>query len=344
VCAVNRLRDWWNRNKEKAEAQDERLLSAFVTDPPRNSIIGFSFEYRNMKRYTETQVETVPTLSELSRAFEPDELVSTLVKIKEQAAARKGLLGAGVAILWGISAIVGMFVPSPQESYRVNGPWYYFIGVLAVVAILFGISMVVANFANRLPRSMLVVHGAYYAILNLHTAKVEATVRPRRIVISYIERTAKALQAIPQALSGDSRTARAEIAKLAFRKAAYVRNLKYYLLLPTPLSKNDLLHELSDVIRIVLQDGWQTLPEADPVIDRTLNTLQRIGYASLALVLAGGLITGGLWAKYTGPGTYVLSLVLGLLLLAVLGKLGITLTALQQAAEVASQLRKDGRT
>lgn len=306
--------------------------------PTYGALGGSSFEADHFERYTANQIAATPTLKLLSEQME-GRLLEAVPSLKEQYAARGASRSALIALLYIVTLLGSMLFAPNYGIFESTWLKFFTFGWIGVFYLVFVAMVLRAYWKPKWPVGLMVVVPAVYAILQADTAEFAVGRKPPRLLIRYLERVAKSLESIANFMWLSHKSARGPVAALAYKKAAYVRGLKLYVLLPTGLSKNDLLHELSELIRVTLTDGWQNLPEADPELDKTTSRMQRFGYRAGAVIAFAAVVMSGLWGHYLGAGAYFASAILTAVFLYCLSKVDIAASMVQNYLSVSTSLR-----
>lgn len=292
---------------------------------------------------TPYQVSASPTLSLLD-----DELGGDLV---ERAIVWKREYSIRVAVRWFLltmayllAGVVASLV-APKTFVLFDSSNFESWLSLVFVVVFFGLTVraIVLWRRRQVSFASLASVPLFYAIRNIEAVDLDSTQRWRRSAsraLRLLEQAARWTERVPNRPGFGRRSTREALIQAASRKAAYFRELKLYILMPTPLSKNDLLHELRTSILTLATQGWQYLPERDPVVNKTLNRLQRLWFSLLALICLGGLVTFGIWGKYVGNASNVIPYVLAVGLIYAVQRLGVALNAVSQSLDLASRFTR----
>ena len=163
--------------------------------------------------------------------------------------------------------------------------------------------------------------------------------RDRAHACGHIESAARALEAMPKAARvQNDPIAGGNLARAAARKAAALRWIKVWILRPQELTYTDTLAALAHTLRLVIDDQWYDLPEAEPVAATALGRWQRRGLMAIGALLLAGIGILVVFSAHLGSAGPVITWVAGILVVGVLAKLGISPSGLGQAAEIAANL------
>ena len=343
------MKDFLKRRKQKRAAELLRMrqyeANVLHLKMPRRLLELPSRDLYAVEGTTATQISRTPTLQRLDADL-GGKLGEHISLSKIQWVDRNvGRRCVFYVLLFFYALFTAFFGGGPGVDFgitRETWPALYMI----LFPILFLIFAYIGYRVRRgLSKSNLFIVPVFYAIVNLtRESEHDHLMQADQKTLELIEVAARQVERIPNSLARHAPSARSQLAVLAFKKAAYIRSLKLNLLLQTPLSKTDTLHSLSEMIRVAIQTGWQDLPEATPLINRALNRLQRALYIAFAVILFLALLSSGFYGQYLGPAGGIVTFILGLILIYVIGRLGLVVGTLTQAADVAGKLsQQDGK-
>lgn len=153
-----------------------------------------------------------------------------------------------------------------------------------------------------------------------------------------LERVARLIDRYPTNLETTDALSSGVVGATAAGVAAKFREYKVWVAQPGPFTYTDLIEELTTALYAFASDSWHELPRAVPQIDKTATRLARFVWAIVFVALVGLLIAIAIFQSNLGAVGSIGASLVAVLIVFVLGKLGVTLSTLQQQAEVAAKL------
>lgn len=155
-----------------------------------------------------------------------------------------------------------------------------------------------------------------------------------------LQSVARSVADYPRRL-GFRRTARHAypvLVETARRQAASISELQYWVLAPGPFTYTDLLARLTLSLELIMSGNWILQPQEAAV--RRESRARRILLTCVALAAFGGLVALAIFNSRFGPAGYVVSTVLGLVVVAVLQSLGISIATMNSATDLVGKVVK----
>lgn len=171
-------------------------------------------------------------------------------------------------------------------------------------------------------------------------AAKQFAIRRQRVVMRRFESCARIIERYPQAYAiRREYTSPIAVSEACLRVAAQFREYKTWVAMPISTTSDDLADRVAEAIVLVIRGEWPSLRATDATINKRANLLHRLGWIALAGVLIAFLVFIAFRQAEFGATGSILSSVVALIIVFVLSRLGIAITTLQQAADVASKMQ-----
>jgi hypothetical protein len=165
-------------------------------------------------------------------------------------------------------------------------------------------------------------------------------VRRQRVVMRRFESCAQIIERYPRVFH----LARGDedgivISRACVGIAAQFRRYKVWVAMPVETTSTDLVEIVAETIHLVWRRKWSELGSVEVTINNRINLLHRLGWLLSAGVLVVALVYVAYNQSALGAAGSTISSILALVIVFVLSRLGVNISTLQQAADVANKTK-----